>query len=291
MYADAETIYRATIVRSPTCWMAHNNLGIALVRQGKVVEAIGHFQRAVDLDPNYAKAHSNLGAALTKLGRFNEAIEHCRKAVELQPGFAEAQNHLGNALWVGGHLDEAADHYRTALQLDPEYAAAKSNLGNVYCQKGRIEDAIACYEASLRMDPRYVDAHLNLGAVFILNGKPNEALAQWREAVRLNPRDIETINAMAWLLATGTESSVRNGKEALILAEQAAALSGRRNCAILDTLAAAYAEAGRFAEAVQTAEKAAQWAVAAGDQMLAEKIRIRLGLYRDGKPYRQPPSR
>ena len=113
-------------------------------------------------------------------------------------------------------------------------------------------------------------------------------LARRRESLRLRPNDVALLNEIAWTLATSPNTSTRNGNDAVEMAERAAKLTSGRDPAVLDTLAAAYAEAGRFPEALRTAERAMRLATAANDRALAEKIRVRLDLYRVGKPYRQP---
>ena len=95
MYADVETLYRTTIDRNPDCWLAHNNLGLALAGRGQVDEAIAHYQKALEIKPDYAEAHNNLGIALAGRGQVDEAIAHYQKALEIKPDYAEAHNNLG----------------------------------------------------------------------------------------------------------------------------------------------------------------------------------------------------
>ena len=104
MYADAETLYRTTIARNPDCWMAHNNLGLALAGRGQVDEAIAHYQKALKIKPDYAEAHNNLGQALADRGEVDEAIAHYQKALEIKPDYVAAHNNLGLALAGRGHV-------------------------------------------------------------------------------------------------------------------------------------------------------------------------------------------
>jgi tetratricopeptide (TPR) repeat protein len=117
--------------------------------------------------------------------------------------------------------------------------------------------------------------------------RTGEALVQWREFLRLRPRDIAMLNQAAWILATAPEASVRSGAEAVELAQRAAGLSNGQDAAILDTLAAACAEAGRFTEAIQTAQQAIAIAMRQQNTALAGKIRARLRLYQARLPCHQ----
>ena len=123
-------------------------------------------------------------------------------------------------------------------------------------QRGRFDEAITHLQQALKIKPDYAEAHNNLGNALAGQGKIAAAVVQWREAVRLQPKQIGFVHQLAWVLATCPEASVRNGAEAVELARRAVKLSDGQEPAILGTLAAAYAEAGRFPEAVQTARKA-----------------------------------
>ena len=130
-YRSLKTLWTATVARNPTAGIAHNNLGTILLAEGKVDEAIAHFQRAVALQPNAADAYSNLGGALLEKGRVEEAVLQLRKAVQIQPDAANAQINLGNALARQGQFDEAVAHLREALRLHPEHPGPHYNLGNI----------------------------------------------------------------------------------------------------------------------------------------------------------------
>jgi Flp pilus assembly protein TadD len=219
---------------------------------GQATNAIAHFQKALALRPDYADAHNSLGDALAQLGQVDEAVAHFRRALEIQPNLGGAHNNLANALLRKGQVDEAIAHFQRALSIQPNFAAAHNNLGNALLQKGRPEEAIAQYEA----------------AVAALPGHPY------------------LLSNLAWVLATYPEAPVRNGARAVELAQQAERLSGGKDPSILGTLAAAYAEAGRFAEAVAVAQRALDLAIAQANTQQAEALRARLGLYRKGSPFR-----
>ena len=270
---------------------AHNNLALALAGRGQVDLAITHFQKALEIKPDYADAPYNRGNVLARRGQVDLAIIHYQKALEIKPDFAKAHNNLALALAGRGQVDEAVAHFQKAVEIKPDYVNAHNNLGNALVGRGQIDLAITHYQKALEIKPDHVDARRNLSVALSAREGTQKTLAQRREAIRLQPHDAALLNNTAWTLATNPNASIRNGDEAVELAQRAIKLSGGNEPAMLGTLAAAYAETGRFPEAVQTAEQAARLAVAKGDRTLAVQIRACLERYTSGKPYRQPPGR
>jgi tetratricopeptide (TPR) repeat protein len=270
---------------------AHCGLGNALASRGQLDEAMIEYQKALEIKPDYAEAHNNLGGVLAVRGRADEAIAHYQRAIEIQPDFAEARNNLGIALFDRGRFDEAILHDEKALKIRPDFAEAHNSLGNALAGRGEFDSAIAHYQKALEIKPDYVDARRNLALALSKREAILKTLTEQRESLRLRPNDAVLLNDTAWTLATNPNESIRNGSEAVKMAERSLRISGGNNPSILGTLSAAYAEANRFHEAVRTGEKAVRLAAAAGDRTLAEKIRTRLELYRNGKPYRQVPGR
>jgi tetratricopeptide (TPR) repeat protein len=173
------------------------------------------------------------------------------------------------------------------LRLKPDLAEAHNALGNILLQQGKVSEAIGRYEQAVRLKPDYADAHYNLGSARLRRGNVPEAIAHFEQAVRLKPRDVEPRKQLAWLLATCGEASVRNGARALELAEKANQLAGGKDAGTLDILAAAYAEARRFDEAVRTAQAALELANGTGQAEAARPMQERLELYQAGRPYRE----
>jgi tetratricopeptide (TPR) repeat protein len=253
-YTDPETLWRDTLAKNPDCWMAHNNLGLLLRNQGRMAEAMEQCQKAIQINPNFSEALENLGVALAATGRFDEAIENFRKAIRLNPNSSSAPNNLGIALAAQGRFDEAIENYYQAIQLNPNSFMALNNLGIALAATGRFDEAIKNY----------------------------------RQAIQLNPNYFTALNNLAWTLATSPDDKLRNGAGAVRLAERACELTHYGKPLFIGTLAAAYAEAGRFPEAVATAEKAEQLATNAGLTAVAAKNRQLLELYRAGKPWHEP---
>jgi tetratricopeptide (TPR) repeat protein len=185
-YADAETLYRATIARDPQSWMAHNNLAV-LMLQTAPEEALAHLDQALRANPGYPEAHNNRGLALQLLDRFEEAAAAHGQALRLEPTFAEAHNNLGTALQKLNRLPEAEAAYREALRLRPESLQARVNLGNVLLETERVEEAATHYRAALAIDPGLADVHFTLGAALERSGRPDEAAAEYRETLHLQP--------------------------------------------------------------------------------------------------------
>jgi len=159
-YRDVETLWWTTIARNPGCWMAYNNLGIALVERGEVDEAISQYDKSLQLHPDYAQAHYNLGNALLQKGKVAEAIAQCEEALRLQPNDADAHVALGNALLTGQNVDEAIAHYSKALELHPDDSTAYYNLGNAMLAKGEVAKAAAHYQKALELQPNVAEAHI-----------------------------------------------------------------------------------------------------------------------------------
>ena len=321
VYHNLVTLYTGTLAKNPGCWMAHYNLGIALNNQGKTDEAIAHYREAIELRPSYAEAHYNLGRLLARKGQLDDAVTHYEKALEINPADAEAQNNLGVTLFGSGRVDEAIAHYQEALKIRPDYAEASCNLASALLskgdldgaiayysvclallpnqaepeynlasallRKGRTDEAIAHYKKALELRPDSADAHANLGSAFLEKGRVQEAIAAYRNALRISPENVPAQTNLAWLLATSSDPSLRNGSEAIRLAEQADSESSRseNHPIVLRILAAAYAESGRFTEAKKAAQQALQEAEMQGNSTLSNALRDEIALYELGLPY------
>jgi tetratricopeptide (TPR) repeat protein len=184
---EAMSHYAAALRIKPRERYVHSNLGVALARQGRLEEAIGHYTEALRVKPDFAEAHNNLGNALAKQGKLEEAIRHYSEALRIKPDFAEAHNNLGNALAMQGELEEAIRNYSEALQIKPDYTGAHNNLGNAFAMQGRIEEATSHYSEALRISPEHAKAHNNLGNMLAMQGELEEAMSHYSEALRIKP--------------------------------------------------------------------------------------------------------
>ena len=226
----------------------------SLAAENRLDEAVTQYRKALDSNPAYTNAHNNLGAALARQGKFDEAVVQFRKALELNPGGAVAEANLGHALLAQNKFAEAMPHLERALQISPDL----------------------------------VEARYDLGAALMINGQRAQALAHWRRALRQAPGNVQVLNQTAWALATCADAALRNGTEAVTLAEHAVDLTSGREPALLATLAAAYAEAGRFDKAVELEQRATDLATQEGNAPLAATLRTRLTQLQARIPIRQP---
>jgi tetratricopeptide (TPR) repeat protein len=284
---EAIAHHRRAVELNPQSAEAHEDLGTGLLAKGKVEEAIVHLRKALELNPKSAEGHCSLGHALAQQGRPDEAIAEYRRALEDDPRSAEAHHSLGIAFARKGNLDEAITHWRLALELEPKLAQVHYNLAGALVQQGKREEAIRHYQEALQARPDYAQARFRLGDTYFLEGRIAAAVAEWREGLRLQPNETPVLDRAARALATSPDASVRNGAEAVELAERAMRLSGGREPGILDTLAAAYAEAGRFPEAVRTARRALALATQQNKQALTEALKARIALYETASPLRE----
>ena len=266
---------------------AHNNLGCLLAAQGKHAEAIAHFQQSLHLRPDDPETLNNLGSVLTDQGRTAEALPPLTKAIQLKPGYAEAHYNLANAYAALKKPPEALAQYQTALRLNPGHDLAHYKLGNLLLGEGKADAAAEQYRAALAANTNLAEAHYQLATLRLPRKEAEEAIRQLQEALSLKPDWLEPLNNLAWLLATHPEAKYRNGPEAVRLAAHAVELTRNSDAEALDTLAAAYAEAGRFGEAVVTGEKAAELARKGSQEKAAASVADRSNLYRSGRPYRE----
>ena len=306
----------------PNFSKARNNLGCAFLRLGQTNEAFLCFQQAVEIDPDLADAHNNLAGMLVLRGQLDDAVAHYREVVRIRPDFpgafqnlvgllvaqgkpdaaiksyeqtlrigetADRHNDFGNLLVRQKRSNEAIEHYDRALQLSPTNGEFHYNLAVVLAQQGRLDEAVAHFQRANELMPDSAQGHYRLGLTLQSQKKFTAAVAEYEKALELNPKHAPALNNLAWLLATCAEPSLRNGSKAVELARQSEQLSGGNQSDVLDTLAAAYAEAGRFGEAVETAKRALNLNATQNNIPLAEAIQNRLKLYEANSPYHEKP--
>jgi Flp pilus assembly protein TadD len=297
IYTDMETLWRDTLAKNPDCWMAHNNLSMVLINEGRLEEAIRHGEQSLQSNPKNVNAHRNLGVALTRAGRVQDAIGHYEQAVRAEPNDARTQNDLSIVLIREGRLEEAIRHGEQAVQLKPDDPDIYKNLAGALMLAGRFQDAIGYCQRAVRVAPSDSEAYNHLGAALIGLGKFQEAIEPFEQALHINPNDVRArlnlsmaANNLAWQMATHDASDGGDPGHAVILARRACELTGNREFAYLDTLAAAYAAAGRFNDAITTAQQAIGLARSAGQTQVVSEIESRLELYRAGRAYRAPAS-
>ena len=284
---EAIANYQRAVRLNPNYAEAHNNLGNALLKMGDVAEAINQFQATLKIKPDSAEACYNIGNALLTMGGVDEAIAYYEKALRIKPDYAEACNQLGTTLLKTDNVDEAIAYYQKALKIKPNNAEVCYNLANALIQKGSLDEAMVHYQEALQIKPDYAEAHINLGNALLQKGSVNEAMVHYQEALRIKPDSPRVLNNLAWLLATSPDAHLRNGVRAVNYAERACELTHYGVSPLVSTLAAAYAEAGRYDDAMAAAQKACALATAAGEPDLLEQNQKLLALYRARQPYHE----
>jgi tetratricopeptide (TPR) repeat protein len=251
-WQDGLTLWDHAVAVSDRNYLAENSLGLALKEKGQTAQAVEHYLKAITANPNYDLAHANLGQV-----------------------FAEQ-----------GKLTEAAEQFRLATTLEPQRPGNWYNLGAVRATQEDYADAVACFERTIALQPNSPLCYYDLAHALQELGRPQEARAMYEQAVAKEPRFVPLFNQSAWQLATSPDPRARNGRRALELAKKACAAAKNTNPDYLDTLAAAYAELGRFDEAVASARLALQILEKSHTVGDAQGIRRRLECYEARQPYR-----
>lgn len=287
-WKNSETLWRHALACTTDNTIAYVNLGHELYEEGRLDETMALYQKALQIEPDNAELHNNFANALRKSGKQDEALAEYEKAVQMNPGFAEGQFNLGKALSLEGKEKDAIAHFQITLQLEPDFLPARMSLGSALLQDGQPEQAARQFQQALEIQSNDASLHLNLGLCYLQMGQAADAKAQYEEALRLNPDDPRIQNNLAWLLAAGPVASLRDGNQAVELAREADEITGGQNPVILHTLAAALAQAGRFSEAIKTAQEASSLAEAQANPAMAKQLQSELKLYNAGQPFPFP---
>jgi protein O-mannosyl-transferase len=237
---------------NPLFWDARCNIGKAFLKEGKLNEAISCFNEVLRQNKDFADAHYNLAIALGRQKKYDEAIEHLVKVLQLNPTYPEAYNKIGLALQSAGRPDEAIKYLNEGLKISKD------------------AETYSC-----------------LGSAYIQTGKYDLAAENLTKAIELKPDSIDALNKLAWLFAAVDNASIHNAQKSIGFAQRGCELTGYNDPMLLDTLAVAYAAAGRFDEAKATAEKALNIAKEKGRDNMAVEIQNRLKLYEANQPYLQ----
>jgi tetratricopeptide (TPR) repeat protein len=262
-WKNSEALWTHTMAVTSDNSVAHNNLGLLRMQEGRADDAIAHYQEALKIRSERAETSNN-------------------------PGNALIYNNLGNALLFKGLPEDAIPYYNRALAIRPDYGDGRYNLGCALLKKGEVDEAIAQWQKALVIQPQDGEIYTSLGNAFFKKGMMKEAIFHYQQALELGPQDAAARNNMAWILATSSDASIRDGAKAVDLAKRAVQLSSGRDPSFLRTLAASYAESRRFSEAILTAERGAETANAQGKSVLANAIERDITLYRANAPLRKP---
>ncbi len=252
------------------------------------------FTHTLAVTKNNAIAHINLGVALEQKGRRDDALFQYHAALRINPSYVQAHNNLAILLDAMDQNDEALAEYQEALRLNPKAALAHCNLGTLLVKLGRFDEAFSHYSEAARLAPDDPRPHYLKGKAELRRSQSAAGIAHFRDALQCNQNDPRTLTFLARVLASDNNAQVRNGAEAVVLAERANMLAGGGDAFVLDTLAMAYAEAGRFVEAQRTIQTALDLAKTA-DETPLPALQQRQQLYLANRPFRetatnQPPE-
>jgi tetratricopeptide (TPR) repeat protein len=283
--------YRKALELNDKNAVAHSNLGGLLVNKGALGEGVGHLTEAIRLDPANGSPHYNLGMLRFRQGRAGEAIEHLSAAVRLKPGLPDAHRTLGALLCNRGRLSEGVVHLSQAVRLDPKDPTGQYLLGKAMATLGQIDEAVAHLAAAVALDPMHGAAQHQLGMLMFARGQVADALGHLSSAAQVEADDAVLLRDLALALIVAPEPQLRDPMRAVRLATRACELTRYRAVEPLDVLGMAYAETGRFPEAIVAAEQALGLARRAGNNAAAAQIEARIGCYRQEKPYRPANAR
>jgi tetratricopeptide (TPR) repeat protein len=251
------------------------------------------FAQALDFFTEELKRNPNVWAYVIRAtiwrakGKDDIAIGDCNEAIRLDPSHKWAYNVRGNAWLDKKEYEKAIADFNEAIRLDPKYAIAHNNRGNLWRAKGEYDKAISDYDESIRLNPKFATAYDNRGDAWRHKNEIDKAISDFDAAVRLHPQFAAALNHLAWLAATCSDARYRNGKKAVDDATKVCELTSWKNWISLNTLAAAYAEAGDFDSAVKWQTKARDMAA----QSKKADYQSRLDLYKAHKPYRDEPKK
>jgi tetratricopeptide (TPR) repeat protein len=284
LWKDSRTIFTRALVLDPANAVAHQCLGSDFLRNGNYRQAVPHFEAALRVIPSFTEPRVDLGIALSALGRYDEAVAQFQQALRTKDTPALRHN-LGLTFARQGRMDKAIVEYENAMRLDPDDYASVVELAAALGANGRWVEAESRLRHALTLYPDDSKARRLLATTLTLEGRVEEAIGEYREILRRDPDDLDALNNVAWIRATHAEAGHRDGVEAVRFAERARDKSPEPVAVLYSTLAAAYAEAGRFTDAVQAGERAVALAKSSNEPEAAERYTLQLQSYRAGKPF------
>jgi tetratricopeptide (TPR) repeat protein len=320
-WRTSETLWSHTLRVTRSNSTAHDYLGMAFVQKNLLAEAHEEFRTSLRINPESAATHGNMAIILEKFGRYEEAARHFEASLRIHDKSAPAHAGLARIRDQQGRSVDAERHFAAALAIDPAFPDAHLGLGNIRRRQGKLQESLAHFESVLERMPNSAIAHNNKGIVLEAMGKPADAVKAYRLAKTNAPDDLlvrlnlahslyetgkqesaaqefratfdidknwpQAALLEAWTKATHPEASQRNGNEALRTAKIVCQATDFRMAQGLDVLAAAYAELGKFEEAIVWEKKAIELLPPSIAPEIAKELQQRLKSYLSGKPHRQ----
>ena len=284
---DAEPDDANVMQIKPSYITAHINIGTVLVKQGKIEQAIKHYNKALVYNPYNVKTNFGLAGAYKKQSKLTEAIKYCKETLKLNPNMPQAHIMMGLILFEQGRFGKAVAHLNQAIKLNPDSKEAKDILTQTLAQKKRVEDTIVRWLEDLKRKPNQPELHHKMAVYFNRQDDFEKAIYYWNAALQLKPNWPDVLSRLARVKASYPDAGFYEPDEALKLAARACELTDYKNAILLDSLAIAYAATGQFDEAVKTAENALALSFSVKWSKSATQIEERLKLFRAKQPYRQ----
>ncbi len=288
-WKDSGLLFRHALAVDPNNYLVHTYYGAWLREQHKLEEARLECEKALQLQPAYSIGHVFLAGVLLVQGKSEEALSELRTALTYEPDLLLARINLADLLLSQKQYAEAEVEYDRALESKPDEPGLHYSLGRTLALQDKYDQARAEFETAVRLDPSYTDAHYELAVTLTMQHKTAEAVAEYRAALKSQPNFSDALNNLAWILAANPNPQFRNGPEAVQLAEHACALTHNNQAIKIGTLAAAYAEAGRFDDAAASAQLAHDVALSHGETNVAAANQQLRKLYQARQPYHEPP--
>ena len=285
-WRNSESLWMHTLAVTENNDLAHNNLGDVWLKSGHVDDAIREYQAALKITPESPVARNNLGSAFFKQGKVAEAIQEFRRVLSRDVQSITGRFNLAAALLRSGRATEAVAEYEKVLAIKPDFAQGHLALGHALMRAERLADAIAQFKIAVQLQPGYAHARNSLATAFAAKQQWGEAIRCWRETLEIDPNDVAAQSGLAWTLATAPDPTLRNGAEALAISQRLSQTTEASNPMILRVLAAAYAEAGRFPEAIETTERGITLATSQYRSDLAALLQSDLKLLQSAQPLR-----
>ncbi len=282
---DAVEHLNAALKWNPDYVAARNNLGKTLMMQGKLDQAAAQFNQAIHSDTNYAQAYYDLGTVLMAQSRPDAAVSPFSKAIQLKPDYFDACGNLGIAYMELGRKTDGITQLSRAVELRPNDATAHANLGLALMDSGRLPESATQFFSALRINPADPKTHFNLARALAGQHQTADAMTHYRAALGLKPDFAQALENLAWILATDPNPKLRDGQEALALAQKACKITNDKEAGPILTLAAAEAATARFSDAADTARKARDLAAAAGDLATAARAEMLLKQFEAWQPF------
>jgi Flp pilus assembly protein TadD len=243
------------------------------------------FARALRADPKNPKVLIAVGKARFLIGQMESAKSYFQKTLKLDPKNEDAYFYLGLIFKRKNRLKDAEEMFLKALEFQATNPNVYNNLGVTLLEQKRYKEAVSHFEKALEIYPEHINSHYNLGMALWGLGRVEDAVKQYTHVLQLKPEWATAANSLAWILATDKKERIRNGEEAVRWALVACKATSRKNPDYIDTLAAAYAEAGSFQKAVKTAEEGLALAKSIGDKELQAELKDRIKLYKSEKSF------